>query len=133
MMSVIYTQDLNLVSKILPYIPNPTHSYLLIDKDDQLVGAYEIQEMSKILVNIHLHIIEGYQRLGIGLESYKELVKFMVVFSPYKAMMCTVPKNNTAMINGLQRTKWKVSGCIRNSIIWDDVLTDLIIFEHHLK
>jgi len=108
--------------------PKQRSVWLEIFKDEISIGVFQLQEITKITFNIHIHIFEEYQKKGFAFKCLDPLLTRLKHLK-IKKLMCTVSKNNRVMRRVLSRTPFKLCGSIKDGIIWNDELTDLLIFE----
>ncbi len=108
----------------------PKHmTYLLITVDSEIAGLFCLDEQNPILVNGHIALlprhwgkIDSDAILHAGLQ-------FLKVNTTYKQVCSTVPSPCLHVIKFLTRNEFRVCGTYHNSIIFNDQVVDLILFE----
>lgn len=103
--------------------------WYFINHNNESVGCFQLQEVTKITVSVHMSLLEEYQNKDIAIKCFKPLLEQLKKDTTYSKLVCTVPVNNKHMLSVLNKTTFKVCGLIPNGIIWDTKLQDLLIFE----
>lgn len=126
--NIIRTDPYEGLSIIFPVIINKAHEYYLIYKDQVIVGLFEIQPISKITGNLHMHILEKYQKQRLACKSVLELKKILKN-SDYKQLIGTIPANNLHSASLIKQLNAHYVGMVQDGIIWNNILTNLLIYQ----
>jgi RimJ/RimL family protein N-acetyltransferase len=103
--------------------------YLKIINDNELIGFFEIQELTKITSILHIHILERFQNKGYSGQLLTPLLNFLKRNTSIKMLVATISSQNKRMLSVMMRTPFKVCGLIPNSIQENNQIQDLILFQ----
>ncbi len=117
---------------LFPVRVNKAHEYYIIIVENDVVGLFEIQPLSKITGILHLHILEKHQKRGLAINAVNELIN-VLQNSSYQQLIGTIPENNKHIMSIVNKTKAKCCGLIKDGIIWNDILTNLVLFQLEVK
>ena len=128
-MEVEISYDYKFIESLTDFPTNPTHLYLLIKKDTQTVGVFELQKITNITASVHMHIIEEYQQQGIANKTLYPLLDYIRFYTSYKKLIATVASTNEHIQKVLDKTDFVFCGLITDGIIWNDRIDDLLIYQ----
>jgi len=128
-MNLVETKNITKIQSIYHLMPDLMHTWLIINKDDQSIGMFELQELTKVTAIIHMHIKSEYQNLGYAIRSYRPLVKYIKENTEYQSLMAPVPQNNKRMLRVLTKTDFKCCGVVPSGIVYDNQQQNLLLFE----
>src|SRR5439155_159147 len=97
MINLQYTTDEVLIKNIHYMTINPYNEYIVIRNDQEVIGLFEIQSLTKICGILHLHIIQKHQRKGYGQKAFKTLIECLKG-SKYKSLISGLPVENKAIL-----------------------------------
>ncbi len=102
--------------------------YLLIKDDDNLVGCFRLKEMTKAMIEGHIHILPTYW----GNELTKEAVVLghkWIKEQGYLKVFTFVPANCIHVLKFLHKLDYKICGSIKNAIVYRNILVTLFLYE----
>lgn len=111
---------------------NPAHIYIAIMYREEDIGLFEIQMLSKITGNLHMHIKENFQNKKFGFAAVNKLLTELKD-SNIQQMVAMVPSRNKAIQRLTEKTKTKCCGILKDAIIWNGELDDLLLFQLEVK
>jgi RimJ/RimL family protein N-acetyltransferase len=103
--------------------------YLKIINDNELIGFFEVQELTKITSILHIHILERFQNKGYSGQLLIPLLNFIKMNTSIKMLVSTISSQNKRMLSVMMKTPFKVCGLIPNSIQENNQTQDLILFQ----
>ncbi|HEY3527386.1 MAG TPA: hypothetical protein VGK47_14410 [Nitrososphaeraceae archaeon] len=112
------------------YTPYLGNIWLIGQKDNKNVGLLELKQITAITYEAHIRILPEFQGTGESVEFAQNVRKFIKnSCKNIHNLVCHVPMECKYVINFLSRLNLKVNGLIRNGIIYNNTLQDLIIFQ----
>lgn len=132
-MNIISTKNLSLINSVKQLDPDLFHDWLLIVKDDQILGMFEIQPITKITGILHLHIKDEFQKQGTALKAVNELIEYLKENTIYQQLIGTIPISNTYIRSVVDKTTAICCGLIKDSIVIDNKKQDMLVFQLEVK
>jgi hypothetical protein len=126
--NLLPTKNIQVIKSVYDLEPNLTHEWLLIIKDNNIVGMFEIQPLSKITGIVHLHIKEEFQKQGVAIEAMNALTEYLKP-TPIKQLIGSIAVKNKHIMSIVNKTKARCCGLISNGIIWNNELQDIALFQ----
>ena len=131
MIHLIPTKDVDLIwtlSGIEILDIDLKHDWLVIKEEYKLIGIFEINPLTKISGLLHLNILEEYQNQGIAIKAFNALIKYLKTTN-YKQIIGSIPEKNKKIMSIVNKTKGKCCGSIKDGIIFNNELQDLLLFQ----
>lgn len=111
------------------FIPDLNHQYLLATKDDKKVCLMELKKFTNLVSEAHIYTLPEEMRKGIGSEAVKVAIEWIKENTKIKTIMLTVPLSCEHVIKFLTKTEFKVCGMLHKSIVYQNQLQDLVLYE----
>lgn len=130
MITLLKTTSIKHIKQINPDIqPNILNTWVVIKDNKYEVGLFEIQELTKITGIVHFYIKPEVRNQGYGKKMCPLLLRFAKEKTGFRKLIASIPAYNIPMIAVMKHTDFKCCGAVRDGIIWDDRLQDIILFE----
>lgn len=103
-------------------------TWLLASDEEDIIGLMELHPMTAITYIAHIHIRPKYHKTGKSLqvvEATKEYLKKTHI----KNIITTVPLVCTHVIKLMNKTGFVVQGSIKDGIVYDNRIQDLLLFQ----
>lgn len=131
-MHIFQTKSKLLIQSVYPVEIVDTHDYLMMHQEGQVKGLFEIQPITKITGMVHMHIKEEHQNQGIGIDAFNALLMYLRG-RQYKQLIGPIPEHNTRIQSIVNKTLAKECGRIKDGIVYDNKLQDLILYQLEIK
>lgn len=146
MINIIPTNSDNLVKKIITndklwilagysgkkeeFMPNMDNLWLEIQQNTVITGLFELRRFNTITFEIHPYVLPEHQHTGLSLDALNKLQEFLKEnYKEIKNLISYVPISCTHSIKFLEKTNSKISGLIKNGIIYNNQLQDLLLYQ----
>ncbi len=152
MLTLTLTKDHNLIAEVIcdshvwplcegqseaadiqHYLPDPNFQYLIIKDGIHLIGLFMFKKMTEMTMEAHIRILKTYWGCGHSLRATKLFVEWLKENTICINLMTTVPSNRHNVIGFCDRAGFKVCGMIKDGIIFDHELVDLLILNKILR
>jgi len=151
MIKIEFTEDLDIVKSIitseglweLSYgqdsrkegfeVERNGFAYLLIKYEEAIIGCIQIRPLTKILLESHIYIKKKYWGTGLSDKAVKESYKFAKYQLGFKQVFTDVPLECRQVQNLLKRTGWVRSGIVKQGVIFNNKLQDLLFYSFNLS
>lgn len=107
-------------------------TYLLIKKEDNILGMFQTREITRILMDAHIYLLPEYW----GREySYKALITLFDYFknTKYNKLITDVPECCSHVISLMNKVGAVLCGYIDNGVVYNNRLMGLMLFSYDLK
>lgn len=132
-MLVQKTISKDIIHYVFPNLNINQHNlYFEISLSGKIIGLFEIQILTQITGILHLHILEEFQNQGLAIHAVKELIKALKN-TEIKQLIGTIPETNQHIMSIVNKTPSKCCGLIKDGIIWNNQLQNLILFQLDLN
>lgn len=105
----------------------------IYESDSTLLGLYTIRPFTKITVEAHIYILPEYQGIGKSLEIAESGKDWLRFSTQYQNIITTVPSNCLHSVKYVNHIGFQHSGTISQGIIYNDEVTDLLIYTYNLR
>lgn len=127
-MFLFKTKNNKELQKLLPNVMNLDSEFYIIIYQGVKIGFFELQPITRVCNNLHMHIITEYQRQGLGLKALLSLLNYLKG-TKIKTLIATIPESNSSILSLVKKVKAKYCGIIENAIIENNTLENLLIFQ----
>lgn len=124
-------QDTTLTSKT--YRVDKTQDWLLIRKEDQVIGLFSVRGFTKIVAEVHSYILPHYWGTPVSKEAVHAGFKYLHDNNLYLKVFTMVPEVCTHVIKHCQDIGWAECGSIKAGVIYNGRLQTLILFDKDLE
>ena len=131
-MRLFKTKIKDLIHSIYPLEINDRHDYFVIYHFDKVIGLFEIQPLTRITGVLHLHIKDEFQNQGLAIKAFNRLIEDLKN-SPYKQLIGCIPSSNKRIMSIVNKTRGRCCGALKDAIIIDNALQDIILFQLEIK
>jgi RimJ/RimL family protein N-acetyltransferase len=108
---------------------NLNHMWLLGKENNQIIGFIEFKEFNKITVEGHIILHPEYHKTGKSLKFTNEAFKYLKKHTYYKNILASVPVECKHIMKFLEKLNFKVIGLMKDSIIHNNRLQDLLLYQ----
>jgi RimJ/RimL family protein N-acetyltransferase len=120
---VTYGQDKNPNWEI-----DKTFRYFVINQEDEILGCFQIKEMTKFVLEVHIFLLSRYWGTAISLEAAK-IGNDWIREQRYTKAFTRVPANAIHVIKFVSALGYKACGMLDKAIIYNNVLVSIFFFE----
>ncbi len=152
MLTITLTKDHNVISEIVcdkkiwalqngqdptedqqHYVPNIQNEYLVVKHGFHLVGLFVLKKITHKLYDAHIRILPSYWGSDMSIKATHLMFDWVIAHSEALSIMTMVPANCDHVKRFLDKLGAKVSGLIKDGIVYDHELVDLIIYTKQIK
>lgn len=119
--------DIKEIKSLLWFPPNETHIWVRVVFDTHIVGVLELQPITTVTANLHLHIFKQFQKSGIASHLAAALDRFAVE-NGITTFLAMVPEQNHKVESALIANDFLRISLIPNGIIYNNTVQNLIIY-----
>ncbi len=120
----------NIVKEIYPDIDINIHNeYIIIKVNENNVGLFELQPLTKISYVLHSYIRPEFRDKSYSTRATKALVKFLKERTQIKKLIGAIPVLIAKQLNIANQINAKACGLIHKGVIYDGIVQDLLLFE----
>lgn len=109
--------------------PNLNDTWLHISYESITVGLFHVKEFTKITAECHAYILPEYHGKGVSISAAEKAIDYLKKNSEYRTLMTMVPMACEHVFKFLKRIDFKPCGLIKNSIVYNDQLQDMVLLE----
>ena len=120
---VTYGQDKNPNWEI-----DKTFRYFLIKQDEDTLGCFQIKEMTKFVLEVHIFLLPQYWGTEISLEAAK-VGNDWIRDQRYTKAFTRVPANAIHVIHFISKLGYRACGMLDKAIIYNNTLVSIFFFE----
>lgn len=106
--------------------------YLLISNNEEIVGCFQIKEMTHVTLEAHIFCLPKFWGTSISKEM-ANLGHQWALKHDYKTVYTTVPSICFHVLKYLSAIGYMACGCIKKGIIYNGHLVSLFLFEFDLE
>lgn len=107
-------------------------TYYLASKDNNPVGVFEVEPLTKITFQAHMALLPTIHGKG-SRECVLDALKHMKETTEYKKVFVPVPISSRYVIKVLKDLNFDLCGYMKQAVIYNDKLTDLLLFDFDLS
>ena len=110
-----------------------SYRYLLIKDNEEILGLFQVRDFTRIVLEAHIYLLPKYWGNTYSKDSIKALIKYLTDMTHYHSLITDVPVVCKHVINLLKKIGARQSGFINNGVIYNNKLTDLMLFSYQIK
>lgn len=151
MITVKHTKDIGLIKSIItnPYLyqltygqnatpveefkVDQTFTYLLIHEDEKIKGCFQLRELTKVLVEVHIYILPQYWGTDTSIDASFAGFKWLLLNTPYRKVFTDIPEDCTNVIDLVKRVGWKQFGSLDDGVIYNNRLQTLLFYSYNIE
>jgi RimJ/RimL family protein N-acetyltransferase len=103
--------------------------YLQITLNNELAGLFVLRELGEILIEGHICLLPEYWGKSVSDSILSAGIEFLKQNTKYHQIITTVPTPCLHVMKFLTRNNFRMCGTYHNATIFNNELTDLILFE----
>lgn len=112
------------------FTPNMDNLWLTALIANDFVCLMELRKFTSLIYDCHIYTLPEQMRKGIATEAVKQAIQWIKKNTQIKTLMLTVPFSCQHVIKFLaNKTDFKICGMLHKSIIYQNRLEDLILYE----
>lgn len=127
MLTLELISDIKQIQPLLWFTPNIKHIWVKISEDDQAIGILELQPITNVIANIHLHLFKKYQKNGIANQLEAPLVEIAQQVG-LTTLLAIVPEFNDKINKVLLRSNFQFSAILPNGVIYQNKLQNAVVY-----
>lgn len=109
--------------------PNLNDMWIYISEDNKAVGLFHVKEFTRVTAECHAYILPEFHGSGKSIEAATKAIEYLKTNSEYRVLMTMVPMACEHVFKFLKRIDFKPCGLIKNSIVYNDQLQDMVLLE----
>ena len=114
------------------YVPDLNNLWLLVKSNNEVAGLIGLSEFTKITAVGHIYILPEYQTTGLSEAAVYKAAEILKENTYIRQIIIPVPTECRHVHLFMQRIKAQKSGIIKNGIIYNNNLQDLILYQYEL-
>ena len=107
--------------------------FLAVYNNKDLIGMINIRPLTKICLEVHINILPEYHKVGLGKKAHDEGLIWTKANTEFLSVMTYVPENCFHVLKFMQDNKWKAQGVFKDAIIYNNELTNLLMFQRGIS
>src|SRR5687768_9497908 len=121
MITLELISDIKAIKSLLWFVPNERHTWVKISSDEQDIGILELQPITNVVANIHLHLFRKHQKQRIANQLEAPLIEIAQHLG-LTTLLAIVPEFNDMVNKVLLRSNFEFSAILPNGIIYKNKL-----------
>ncbi len=133
-MILFKTLSYNLIKDIYPELDiNVKNDYIIIKVNQNNIGFFELQPLTKITSLLHTYIAKEYRNKHYSSRATKKLLEYVKENTRIHKLLGSIPVSVKQQQTVAEKIGARVCGIIKEGIVWDGELQDLLLFELTIK
>ena len=115
--------------KVKDYTVDESLEYIVAFWDHEPVGLWTLHPITNLVVDAHIAMIPKYWGTEVIQKAMEAGYKYLKEETEYTKIFTSVPSNCLHMIKFVTKWKYKACGIIKDGVIYNNQLVDLLLFE----
>lgn len=103
--------------------------FLVIYHAEEVIGVFSFREVTKLLIEAHIHILAEYHTKGFGKQAVEAGILWFKENTSLKQLVTYVPSNCFHVLKFMQSNNFIACGSIKDGVVYNNTLVSLFIFQ----